>query len=218
MVSRFGNDSPEFREVSSKMLSTFVLTMRGTPFCYNGDELGMTNPGFRQISDYRDVSVLNEYKHRQLTGGDLNALLQEMSFGARDNGRTPMQWDGSLNAGFSKGTPWIGVNPNYTTINVAAQDKDASSCLNYFRRLVQLRKDNPVLTYGRYKLQDRDNPKVYAYTRTLGNKTVWVLLNFSATPAMTTAKVPARAKLLIGNYPDVSGVALRPYEARVYII
>lgn len=216
LVSRFGNDSPEFRVVSSKMLSTFLLTMRGTPFYYNGDELGMTNPGFGQIGEYRDVAVLNEYKHRQQTGGDLNAYLREMSFSARDNGRTPMQWDASPNAGFSTGTPWIGVNPNYTSINVAAQEKDASSCLNYFRRLVQLRKDNPVLVYGRYKLLDRDNRQVYAYTRTLGNRTVWVLLNFSALAATTTVKVPSQAKLLIGNYPGVSGAALRPYEARVY--
>lgn len=218
MVSRFGNDSPEFREVSSKLLSTFILTMRGTPFYYNGDELGMTNPGFRQIGDYRDVAVLNEYKHRQQTGADLGDYIKEMAFSARDNGRTPMQWDASLNAGFSTGTPWIGVNPNYTTINVAAQDKDASSCLNYFRRLVQLRKDNPVLVYGRYKLLDADNPKVYAYTRTLGKKNVLVLLNFSATPAITTVKVPRNASLLIGNYPSASGPALQPYEARVYEI
>lgn len=216
LVSRFGNDSPEFRVVSSKMLSTFVLTMRGTPFYYNGDELGMTNPGFRQISDYRDVAVLNEYKHRQQTGGDLNAYLEEMSFGARDNGRTPMQWDATPNAGFSTGTPWIGVNPNHTTINVAAQEKDSSSCLSYFRRLVRVRKNNPVLVYGAYKLLDRDNRQVYAFTRTFGDRIVWVLLNFSALPATTAVRVPGGAVLLIGNYARVSGATLRPYEARVY--
>jgi oligo-1,6-glucosidase len=190
--------------------------MRGTPFYYNGDELGMTNPGFRQIGDYRDVAVLNEYKHQQKTGGDLAAYMREIAFSARDNGRTPMQWDATANAGFSTGKPWIGVNPNYTAINVAAQEKDASSCLNYFRRLVQLRKTHPVLVYGRYKLLDRDNPHVYAYTRVLGDRQVLVLLNFSASPATTSVRVRQGARLLIGNYPAVSGTMLRPYEARVY--
>ena len=216
LVSRFGNDSPAFRALSSKMLSTFLLTMRGTPFYYNGDELGMTNPGFSQIGEYRDVAVLNEYKHQQQTGGDLAAYIKEIAFSARDNGRTPMQWDATANAGFSTGTPWIGLNPNYASINVAAQEKDVSSCLNYFRRLVQLRKDNPVLVYGKYKLLDRDNPQVYAYTRTLGDREVLVLLNFSSSTA-TTVSVRLGAKLLIGNYPDASSSALlRPYEARVY--
>jgi oligo-1,6-glucosidase len=217
LVSRFGNDSPAFRVLSSKLLSTFLLTMRGTPFYYNGDELGMTNPGFRQISEYRDVAVLNEYKHLVQTDGDLAGYMHEITFSARDNGRTPMQWDATANAGFSTGKPWIGVNPNYTSINVAAQEKDATSCLNYFRRLVQLRKDNPVLVYGRYKLLDRDNPQVYAYTRTLGERQVLVLLNFSSSAA-TTVRVRMGAKLLIGNYPDASGALLRPYEARVYLL
>ena len=216
LVSRFGNDSPAFRDLSSKMLSTFLLTMRGTPFYYNGDELGMTNAGFRQISDYRDVAVLNEYKHLVQTGGDLAAYMQEISFSARDNGRTPMQWDATANAGFSTGKPWIGVNSNYTAINVAAQEKDTESCLNYFRRLVRLRKENPVLVYGRYQLLDRDNPQVYAYTRTSGDRTLLVLLNFSASPALTSVNLPKKASLLIGNYPQAGGVTLRPYEARVY--
>ena len=216
LVSRFGNASPAFRAPSSKMLSTFLMTMRGTPFYYYGDELGMTNPGFKRIEDYRDVAVLNEYKHQQAIGGDLNAYLEEIAFGGRDNGRTPMQWDASTNAGFTTGTPWIGVNPNYTTINVAAQEKDPGSCLNYFRRLVKLRKENPVLVYGRYKLLDADNPHVYAYTRALGGKEVLVLLNFSAAAAPVAVDVPASAKLMIGNYAAPRGQLLRPYEARVY--
>jgi oligo-1,6-glucosidase len=221
LVSRFGNDSPAFRVLSSKLLSTFLLTMRGTPFYYNGDELGMTNPGFGTIGEYRDVAVLNEYKHQQATGGDLAAYMKEIAFSARDNGRTPMQWDATANAGFSTGKPWIGVNPNFVSINAAAQESDPSSCLNYFRSLVRLRKENPVLVYGQYKLLDRDNPQVYAYTRTLGDREILVLLNFSS--SMATVTVPLRAKLLIGNYPDASGVLpdasgvlLRPYEARVY--
>ena len=127
-----------------------------------------------------------------------------------------MQWDATANAGFSTGTPWIGVNSNYTSINVAAQEKDAESCLNYFRKLVRLRKENPVLVYGRYQLLDRDNPQVYAYKRVLGDREVLVLLNFSSTPATTSVKMPKKVSLLIGNYPEAGGAVLRPYEARVY--
>lgn len=218
LVSRFGDDRPAYRALSSKLLSTFLLTMRGTPFYYNGDELGMTNPGFKQISDYRDVAVLNEYKHQQAVGGDLEAYMQEIAFGGRDNGRTPMQWDASPNAGFTTGTPWIGVNPDYPAINVAAEEKDQASCLNYFRRLVRLRRDNPVLVYGRYKLLDADNPRVYAYTRTLGSREFLVLLNFSSVPASTRVVVRMGARLMLSNYAARGGKVLRPWEARVYEI
>ena len=217
LVSRFGNDSPAYRDLSSKMLSTFLLTMRGTPFYYNGDELGMTNPGFNKIGDYRDVAVLNEYTHQKAIGGDLQAYMKEIAFGSRDNGRTPMQWDATAHAGFTTGTPWIGVNPNYTTINVAAQEQDPASCLNYFRQLVQLRKNNLTLVYGKFYLLDRNNPKVYAYTRSMEGKQLLVLLNFSAEQATArTGLSMEHAKLLLCNYPQDKTGALRPYEARVY--
>jgi oligo-1,6-glucosidase len=217
LVSRFGNDSPAYRDLSSKMLSTFLLTMRGTPFYYNGDELGMTNPGFNKIGDYRDVAVLNEYTHQKATGGDLQAYLKEIAYGSRDNGRTPMQWDATAHAGFTTGTPWIGVNPNYATINVAAQEQDPASCLNYFRQLVQLRKNNLTLVYGKFHLLDRSNPKVYAYTRSMEGKKLLVLLNFSTQQARArTGLSMAHAKLLLCNYPQDKTGALRPYETRVY--
>ena len=224
LVSRFGNASPEFRGPSSKMLSTFLLTMRGTPFYYNGDELGMTNPGFDKITDYRDVAVLNEYQHTLDGRGDLPKYMKEIAFTARDNSRTPMQWDAGPQAGFTTGVPWIRVNPNYESINVEAQEKDSNSCLNYFRRLVQLRKDNPVLVYGRYNLLDRYNPAVYAYTRSLDGKELLILLNFSAVEATAQTGLSMRkAKLLLCNYPGemdrstrLGAVKLRPYEALVY--
>lgn len=219
LVSRFGNDKPAFRVLSSKMLSTFILTMRGTPFCYNGDELGMSNPGFTKISDYRDVATLNEYQHRKNTGADLSAYLKEMAFTCRDNSRTPMQWDASVNAGFTRGKPWIGLNPNYSAVNVAAEDRNANSCLNYFRRLVQLRKDHPVLVYGKYVLLDKDNPDVYAYTREMDGKKLLILLNFSVRPVSLPVGVSfTGARLLLDNYaprPDEM-TELRPYEAAVY--
>lgn len=218
LVSRFGNDSPRFREPSAKMLATFIMTMRGTPYWYNGDELGMTNAGFKSIDEFRDVAALNEYKRLQNTGGDLQQYLKEMQFGSRDNGRTLFQWDNTANAGFTTGTPWIKVAPNYSTINVAAQEKDPNSVLNYFRKIVQLRKDNEVLVYGKYTLLDKKNPNVYAYTRALNGTTFLILLNFTNQPATYRIGVDMKeAKLLIDNYTSpLKGNLLQPYEAAVY--
>lgn len=224
MVSRFGNDSPEFRDLSSKMLTTFIMTMRGTPYYYNGDELGMTNIRFDKIEDYRDMSTLNEYKHQQNIGGDMQKFMEGIKYACRDNGRTPMQWDGTKNAGFTSGTPWIKVNPNYKTINVAAEEKDPNSCLNYFRKIVALRKNNTVLVYGKYTLLDKNNPSVYAYTREGNGKKMLILLNFSAKKAQTNIGIPVKnSKLLAANYTysaafvnDSSNIRLRPYEALVY--
>lgn len=223
MVSRFGNDSLPFRDLSSKMLSTFIMTMRGTPYYYNGDELGMTNAGFSSIEEYRDMPALNEYQHLKNTGGDLQKFMQRIRFESRDNGRTPFQWDSSAHAGFTTGTPWIKTNPNYKTINAAAQEKDSGSCLNYFRRLVRLRKENPVLVYGKYTLLDKNNASVYAYTREEGDKKMLVVLNFSpANARMEADRDVGNARLLLSNYKDASpsvngkALALRPYEAAVY--
>src|SRR6476620_2305122 len=179
MVTRLANDGPEYRELSSKMLTTFLLTMRATPYYYNGDELGMTNIKFDLIDDYRDIETINMYKHIQLHSGHLQHFLEAQKISARDNSRTPFQWDASSQGGFTAGTPWIKINSNYTTINAQAQEKDANSCLNYFRKLIRLRKQTPTLIYGKYTLLDKDNPKVYAYTREINEKRILVLLNFS---------------------------------------
>ena len=224
LVSRFGNDSPEFRERSAKMLATFIMTMRGTPYYYNGDELGMTNIYFKSISDYRDMSIHNEYQHQKDIHADTIQFLKRAMFESRDNGRTPFQWNDSKNAGFTTGTPWISVNPNYVTINAEAENKNPNSCLNYFRKLVWLRMDNPVLVYGKYALLDKKNPDIYAYTRTGEGKKFLILLNFSKNRAFTIPGIGvAGKKLLLSNYtggpvPNVSkqGISLRPYEALIY--
>lgn len=220
MVSHWGNDSPAFREPSAKMLTTFIMTMRGTPYYYNGDELGMTNIKFDRIEDYRDIGTINAYQHLKNQGGDLAAFLETAKRASRDNGRTPFQWDSSTHAGFSTGTPWIAVNPNYRSINAAAEEKDSGSVLNYFRKIVQLRKDNLVLVYGRYSLLDKDNPDVYAYTRELNGKKLLVLLNFKSRPATAHIVIDlSQAKVLLGNYPDPStNGSLRPYESVIYQI
>ena len=223
LVSRYGNDKPQFRAPSSKMLNTFILSMRGTPYCYYGDELGMTNIGFDSIEQYRDIAAINGYKKTVNSGGDVEHFLKTLKFLSRDNGRTPMQWDGSENAGFTTGTPWLPVNPNYTTINVKAQEGDPNSCLSYFRKMVKLRKDNPVLVYGDYELVRPEHEQVYAYTRTLGDVKMLVLLNFSDEAAgIELPEGTATDEVLINNYDAVEtaglAVNLKPYQAVVYAL
>jgi oligo-1,6-glucosidase len=217
LVSRFGNDKPEFREASSKMLNTFILSMRGTPYCYYGDELGMTNAGFEKIEDYKDMPTLNEYQYQKNKGADMNKFMDFVKFSCRDNGRTGFQWDTTANAGFTTGTPWLKTNPNYKTINAAAQEKDNNSCLNYFRKMVKLRKDNPALVYGKYTLLDKDNPAVYVYTRELEGKKLLVLLNFTSKEATVKPGIDiSKGKVLIDNYGvSTASETLKPYEAMV---
>lgn len=219
MVSKFGTDTPEFREISSKMLSTFIMTMRGTPFYYNGDELGMTNIRFDSINEYQDLATRNKYISLKNKGGDLQAFLEGEKQTSRDNSRTPFQWNSTQNAGFTTGTPWLKVNPNYKTINADYEEKDSNSVLNYFRKLVQLRKQNPILVYGAYTLLDRENPNVYAYTRELNGKKLLVLLNFTDKTANYNLNFElGKHTIVLDNYNDYKKAEnnlLRPYEAMI---
>ena len=222
MVTRWGNDNSAYRELSSKMLTTFLLTMRATPYYYGGDELAMNNIKFDRIEDYQDIESRNMYQKIKNEHGDLHAFLEAQKISARDNARTPFQWDTTANAGFTTGKPWLKVNPNYKTVNVATENQDPNSPLNYFRKMVRLRKSDLTLVYGRYTLIDPDNPQVYSYTREWKWEKIGVLLNFSKLPATeSTGAVNGTAKVLIGNYPDAAAtlgatVTLRPYEAYVY--
>ena len=218
MVTRWGNDREHFRAISSKMLSTFLLTMRGTPFYYFGDELGMSNIKFNSINDYRDIETISIYKRTKDVGGDLNYFLEGQKISARDNGRTPFQWDASEKAGFTTGTPWIKINKNKNKVNVKSEEKDSNSTLNYFKKLVQLRKNNKeVLVYGSYELLDKDNPNVYAYKRTSANKKILVLLNFKSVDAKSKTGIDlSNAKVLLSNYPNAKvNENLKPYQALV---
>jgi oligo-1,6-glucosidase len=216
MLTRWGNDSPEFRDVSSKMLTTFIMSMRGTPYYYFGDEIGMNNIKFDKVEAYNDIELHTNYAQVKAKGGDLKRFLEGMKISSRDNGRTPMQWENTINGGFSTGKPWLKVNPNYDSVNVANQEKDPNSILNYFRKMVQLRKTEPTLIYGDWQLIDINNPSVFAYTRALEGKKLLVLLNFKAKIAKIDTKGLdlSKAKALIGNFatPSVSG-QLKPYEA-----
>jgi oligo-1,6-glucosidase len=219
MVSRWGNDSPEFRETSSKLLTTFILSMRATPYYYSGDELGMVNIKFDSITDYQDIETLNMYKKIKAEGGDLDYFIEGQKISARDNGRTPFQWDGSMNAGFTTGTPWLKVNPNYKTINVESEEKDTNSTLNYFRKMIRLRKALPELVYGAYTLLDKNNKQVYAYTRILNDKKVLVVMNFSNEPAefILQKSVGKPGNVLINNLQsykmDNGKLDLKPWQA-----
>lgn len=221
MVSRFGNDG-EYRVPSAKMLATLLHTLKGTPYIYQGEELGMTNIQFNSIEDYRDIEILNMYEERVTQGNaDPGTIMEAIHAKGRDNARTPMQWNAGPNAGFTTGTPWIRINPNYKEINAEASMSDPDSVFRYYQRLIALRKQNPVMVYGDYQLLLQDHEQIYAYTRTLG-EVIWLIaLNFSEAAAILEFDdrySGMKRELIIGNYPEdgMEPEQLRPYEARVY--
>jgi oligo-1,6-glucosidase len=221
MVSRYGNDSPEFREPSAKLLNTFVLSMRGTPYCYYGDELGMTNIDLPTIDQYRDIAAINGYKKAKESGEDMDYFMKKLNFESRDNGRTPMQWSEAPHAGFTTGVPWLPVNPNFGTVNVAAQEKNPGSVLQHFRNMVKLRKDEPALVYGKYTLLQREHPEIYAYTRELGQQKLLIMLNFSdQQSAITLPELAGKSVCKINNYDQyqLNGelAVLMPYQALIF--
>ena len=219
-VNRYGSDKPAFKDYSAKLLNTFILSMRGTPYTYYGDELGMTNIGFTKIEQYKDIAAINGYKKAATDGEDLDLHLKNLNLLSRDNGRTPMQWDASKNAGFSSETPWLPVHENHTTVNVANQQNDHNSVLNHFRKMVALRKDNLLLVYGEYEIIQEEHPTIYAYSRTLDDEQMKILLNFSElTSKINLSNLVQIKEVLINNYNelliDKNTITLQPYQAVV---
>jgi oligo-1,6-glucosidase len=219
-VSRYGNDAPEYKDASAKMLHAFLLTQRAIPYIYNGDEIGMTNIRFKNIEQYNDLQTRNRYylalKEGKQQAADYLLMQQELS---RDNSRTPMQWSNTANAGFTTGKPWLPINDNYTTVNTAMQDTSANSILNFVRQMIKLRKERKdILVYGKYNLVDKDNPDVFAYVREANGKKILVLLNFtSKVVKANTGRPLTNAKLLLCNYPNrQTNEQLQPYEAAIY--
>ena len=204
MVSRWGNDNPAFRVPATKLLNTFLLTMRGTPYCYYGDEIGMTNIDFDEIGDYQDIAARNGYRKAQSEGRDMQQFLRELNFTSRDNGRTPMQWTDGPQAGFTTGTPWLPVNDNHEQINVAAQDGDPTSILSHFQALTRLRLAHPALIYGDYELLLPDHEQVYAYTRTLGDERFLILLNFSEEEVSVSLPELAGTQVVSNSHEEVA--------------
>ncbi|OFW79183.1 MAG: glucohydrolase [Alicyclobacillus sp. RIFOXYA1_FULL_53_8] len=223
-VSRFGNDTI-YRVESAKMLATFLHLQQGTPYIYQGEEIGMTNAGFANIEDYRDVEITNLWRERVLERGeDASVLMRALQHKGRDNARTPMQWEPTLNGGFSTESPWIGVNPNYREINVQQCLEDKDSVFYYYQKLIQLRHQYPAVVYGRYELILAQHPEIYAYLRIFENE-VWLIVTnfFAEEPVFVLPETISfeNYELMIANYEvnaqeDIRTFQLRPYEARVY--
>ena len=221
VVSRFGHEG-EYRVVSAKMLATTLHGLQGTPYIYQGEEIGMTNPDFNQISDYRDVETLNAYQKLSTDGMPHDALMAAIRQKSRDNGRTPVQWDDSEFAGFSVVEPWIGIASQPQKINVAAAIKDPDSVLHHYRSLIALRKTSAALKYGEYCCLSPDDPAVWAYSRSLENELLLVVSNFSEQAVdfeLASHTIPAgwQGELLLANYADAtlsrSRFVLRPFES-----
>ena len=219
-VSRFGNDSDEYREISAKMLATCIHMMQGTPYVYQGEELGMTNCPFNTLDNFRDLESINAF-HELTEQGKMTEedMLAAISYKGRDNARTPMQWDDSAYAGFSTANPWIMVNPNYTKINAKDQVNREDSVFKYYQKLIKLRHESELIVYGTYDLILDDDKDIYAYIRTLGDEKLIVYCNFSEnTREVEIPEEFVNGKILISNYSDAKAdlkITLRPYEAIV---
>ncbi len=223
-VSKYGDDR-EYHQQSAKLLATMLLTLPGTPFIYQGEEIGMTNVAFQAIEDYNDIRMLNQYKEEVGRGSNPAEVFKKLQPLSRDNSRTPMQWDDTANAGFTTGTPWLRVNPNYREINVRAARAKADSILHYYQQLITFRKNNWPLIYGDYILLLEEDTRVYCYLRKYQAQLILVVLNFSGEEVSVTPELAiplAGFKPLFGNYSlpkscaKIDTICLLPYEARVY--
>lgn len=222
-VSRYGNDK-EYRVESAKMLATLIHMMQGTPYIYQGEELGMTNVRFESIDEYKDIESLNMYKEKKAEGELHESLMEAIYVRGRDNARTPFQWDETQNAGFTTGSPWINVNPNYKEINAEKALKDPNSVFHYYKKLIKLRKEYEIIVYGDYEIIMEEHEQIFAYVRSLGNEKLLVVCNYY--DQHTTFFLPEsiyykEKELLISNYPanesdEMNEMNLYPYEARVY--
>ncbi|CAH2466097.1 oligo-1,6-glucosidase [Bacillus cereus VD118] len=223
VVSRFGNDGAYHTE-SAKMLATVLHMMKGTPYIYQGEEIGMTNVRFESIDEYRDIETLNMYKEKVIERGeDIDKVMQSIYIKGRDNARTPMQWDDREHAGFTTGEPWIAVNPNYKEINVKHAIQDEESIFYYYKKLIELRKNNEIVVYGTYDLILENNPSIFAYVRTYEEEKLLVIANFTADECVFELPediIYSESELLIYNYDvenvSIENITLRPYEAMVF--
>ncbi len=221
-VSRFGDGRPQYREVSAKMLATCLHMMQGSPYIYQGEELGMTNYPFQSPDDFRDIESINAYKEWCESGRLPHETFWPcMTFKSRDNARTPMQWDDSPQAGFTAGTPWIPVNPNYREINAKAETANPASVFHYYKKLIALRKENPIMVYGKYELLLEESEELFVYTRTLEQEKLLVVCNF--TDKETPFTIPGEfigMPCLISNLEngyEKQDITVKPYEAFVLL-
>lgn len=223
IVSRWGNDKGEYRKLSAKMLATILHMQKGTPYIYQGEEIGMTNIKFDSIEDYKDIETLNMYKERIDKGYDRNHIMNSIYVKSRDNARTPMQWSREQNGGFTKGIPWIRVNENYKDINVDEALRDKDSVFYHYKALINLRKENDVIIYGTYNCIDINHKAIYSYVRELNGIKFLVVANFY--DKIEKFILPQnihydKCQLILSNYKDSNNIpneiVLRPYEALIY--
>lgn len=222
-ISTWGDDQ-ELRGKSAKCLATMYFLMQGTPFIYQGQEIGMTNVQFDSIEDYNDVAIKNLYRNEREEGKSHQEIMEIIWKNGRDNSRTPMQWNSSANAGFTTGTPWLKINPNFKDINVEQSIKDTDSIYHYYKKLIELRKENNVLVYGSYDLILEKHDQIYAYTRALGDEVFLVITNLFAEQAdfrSPTSLKDKNMELCLANYEvdldeNIDNTRLQPYESRVY--
>ena len=222
MVSRWGNDK-EYRVESAKMLATMLHMQQGTPYIYQGEEIGMTNVKFPSINDYNDIEGLNMYKERIALGYSEKEVMESLYAKGRDNARTPMQWDDSENAGFTKGKPWLGINENYKYINVEKDKNSENSIFEYYKKLIKLRKEENVIKYGTFELLLKEHKEVFVYTRSYDNENLLVICNFygnNITIDLGQEFKGRKAEILISNYNNNNSLSpnikLKPYETIVY--
>ncbi|KAA8325410.1 alpha-glucosidase [Leuconostoc carnosum] len=219
VVSRFGNDSDEYREKSAKMLAVTLHFMQGTPYIYQGEEIGMTNIALSSINHYQDIDTRHAYQDLVVDQKRVTPerMMQFIHHSSRDNARTPMQWDNTVNAGFTTGQPWLTVNPNYRHINVNQSLEDEHSIFHFYKKIIALRQQLPIITTGRYEVLDLEDNDVYAYKRVDGESQLLIVSNFSSTEQTRHYQLGQQAELLISNYADDAGDLLRPYESKVYL-
>ena len=221
VVSRFGDDSDEFRVTSAKTLGTVLHMLRGTPYVYQGEELGMTNAGYTEAEQYADIESVNFYRLATAAGLPVEAVLTGLAAKSRDNARTPVQWTEGPNAGFTSGRPWLPVNANHVTINADAARADAGSVFHHYRRLIGLRHDHEVVREGRFELLLPDHEQIFAYTRTLGDQVLVTVANMSSHEVrLQPGDVPdvTGAEVLIATHEQPTVDLLRPWESAVYLV
>jgi oligo-1,6-glucosidase len=220
-VSRFGDDSPDHRVNSAKTLGTVLHMHQGTPYIYQGEELGMTNSYFSAIEHYQDIESVNYHADAMSLGMEADVVMHSLSHRSRDNARTPMQWDDSSHAGFTEGIPWLSVNPNYVMVNAAAAIGEPNSVFHHFKTLIKLRHDHPVIVDGRFELLLPDDEEVWALTRTLDDQVLVMIANCSSEAATVPADaLPdlAGASVLLATHSDRTSLDLLPWESRIYVL
>lgn len=220
IISRWGNDSPEYRELSGKMLATLLHLMKGTPYIYQGEEIGMINTPVSSIEEIDDIESINMYQERIKQGYESKDILKSINRKGRDNARRPMQWDDSLNGGFTKGKPWLSLNELYPELNVEKALADPNSIFYYYQQLITLRKENPLVVWGDYRELLPDDPHLFVYQRSLANEKWLVMANFYNKPASYHGEIQEIDKVVLSNYPNppqnLVGMTLKPYEVIVF--